>query len=362
MYNIKLCKIIYGYTPNCLENQDSPVLLIEPRSYYIDLVKKQNNKNIILISKILVAKDTCREINIYYDENDVNDCNTKYYITNGNGVNYKRFRGFSIGIEDIILQYKIQNITSFTININIDNCNEILDSIVPYNHIFSKIIVAENVSYFNKDGPVLNKFYTEKSQLNSHYFIHKNLNIELPRIGMFLCDTKTISDLNIDKLEFFIHQYKINMLVNNEDCKNKILINYPQSIDVLNNSSNKDTAVSKIYYENVIQNLEQIFIRREGVCLDADALDIIIQFNQNYFSFKNTLQIMYPLKDNMIYVNKQYDVMYSTKNCMYMLYQILKSRYFTDFINSKNKSLLKIFSKRWFYEYISTIFAIEEFF
>ena len=73
---------------------------------------------------------------------------------------------------------------------------------------------------------------------------------------------------------------------------------------------------------------------------------------------------MYPLKDNNIYVNKVYDIMYATKNCMYMLYQILKSTYFSDYIETKMEEkpiMFKIFSKRYFYEYISKIFIITEF-
>ena len=72
---------------------------------------------------------------------------------------------------------------------------------------------------------------------------------------------------------------------------------------------------------------------------------------------------MYPLQDNILYVNKMFDIIYGTKNCMFMLYQILKSKYFTDYINTKieeKKTLFKIFSKRYFYDYISKIFLLKE--
>jgi hypothetical protein len=78
----------------------------------------------------------------------------------------------------------------------------------------------------------------------------------------------------------------------------------------------------------------------------------------------NTLQIMYPIKDNTIYVNKLYDIMYATKNCMFMLYQILKSKYFTDYIKQKRSEkpkLFKIFAKRYFYDYLSKIFVLQDF-
>ena len=72
---------------------------------------------------------------------------------------------------------------------------------------------------------------------------------------------------------------------------------------------------------------------------------------------------MYPLQDNVVYVNKAFDIIYGTKNCMFMLYQILKSTYFTDYIEEKIKekpSLFKIFSKRYFYDYIEKIFVLKE--
>jgi hypothetical protein len=387
MYNIKVCKIIYGYIPNCLDNQDSPVLLIEPRLNYIDLIKKQMTKNIILIPKILEAEKSRREITMYYDdklgEGKEKNLNPMYMMNLDNNIKYKRCIAYSINLEDIILQYKIQNVTSFIININVDNCNELLNSIIPYNHIFSKIIINNDVGVFNKEVQILAKFYTNVSNSDTFTFIHKNLNIQLPKIGMFLFGN--LENKNLNNLEFFMHQYKINILINKElsqsvpltfnnqssMCKNKILISYPESIEILNQNDSlskenwtiENKNLSKIYYENVIQNLDEIFIKKENTLeqMKIDELDIIMQFNDKYFHSKNTLQIMYPLKDNVIYVNKQYDIMYSTKNCMYMLYQIIKSTYFSDYINSKNKNLLKIFAKRWFYEYISTIFTIEEF-
>jgi hypothetical protein len=73
---------------------------------------------------------------------------------------------------------------------------------------------------------------------------------------------------------------------------------------------------------------------------------------------------MYPLKNNIIYINKMYDIIYATKNCMYMLYQIIKSKYFSDYLDDKksiNPKLFKIMSKRYFYEYIEKIFQLKYF-
>jgi len=386
MSSIKSCKIIYGYKENCLDDcQDSPVLLIEPRSDYIDKIRKLNLP-ITLISKVLVKQMANQETLLYYDKE-----NSRYWlkdkrddlIVNGTNLfNIKRYQVYTTNIESILLQYKIQNVKSFQININIENCNDLLESITPYNHIFSHIIIDECVNYFNKSSKILSNFYSNKEQSKGTQeqskgqgtqeqtknnsilcFSHKNLNIELPKIAMYFLNESFNKD-TLQELTFLVNQYKMNIIINKDEnqCKQKVIIPYPESVKLLGeNKTSSRVSLSKIYHENIIQNLESIFYKRIEKIND---LEIIIQFNQKYFDSKKTLQIMYPLKDNTIYVNKIYDIMYATKNCIYMLYQILKSTYFSDYIQSKREEkpiIFKILSKRYFYEYISKIFIITEF-
>jgi hypothetical protein len=377
MSSIKSCKIIYGYKDNCLDDcQGSPVLLIEPRSNYIDKIRKLNLP-ITLISKVLVKEIVNQETSMYYDKENLRyllkERDNELTINGTNLFNIKRYQVYTTNIENILLQYKIQNVKSFIININIENCNDLLESITPYNHIFSHIIVDECVKYFNRSSKILTNFYSDeyqdKNQIKNNSvlcFSHKNLNIELPKIGMYFLNEFYNKD-NLLKLKFLVNQYKMNIIINkHETIKQKVIIPYPESVKILSNNKNVVSAVSKIYYENIIQNLESIFYKRveDQDEIKINDLEIIIQFNQKYFDSKKTLQIMYPLKDNTIYVNKLYDIMYATKNCMYMLYQILKSSYFSDYIESKNQEkpiMFKIFSKRYFYEYVSKIFIITEF-
>ena len=47
MISIKTCTIVYGYTDNCLDNiddQDSPILIIEPRNEFIDKIRSLKNQ------------------------------------------------------------------------------------------------------------------------------------------------------------------------------------------------------------------------------------------------------------------------------------------------------------------------------
>ena len=122
MSSIKSCKIIYGYKDNCLDDcQDSPVLLIEPRSNYIDKIRKLNLP-IKLISKVLVKQIINQETSMYYDkENErywLKDKNDDLMVNGTNLFNIKRYQVYATNIENILLQYKIQDVKSFTININ----------------------------------------------------------------------------------------------------------------------------------------------------------------------------------------------------------------------------------------------------
>jgi len=371
------CKIIYGYKPGCLDDiLDSLVILIEPRTDLIDEIQSLK-KDIILIKKVLVKTNTLTETILYYNKE------RKSYFMKGddlivNGVNLfniKKYQVYTTSIENIIKQYNIQNIHSIVINMNIGNCNEIIQSVESYNHILSRIYIDKQIADYQ--CKILDNFYCERETTKKHDyigFIHKNLHVELPKIVVYFCENP---NKRLKEMVLFLQQYKMGLVINklSDDTKNVdvdtknvdvdtkcdkgtcTIVPYPKSIECLVEPITILKS-SKIYYENVINNLECIF-DTDNSC----ELDIIIQFNPKYFDSKNTLQIMYPLQDNTLYANRVFDVIYGTKNCMFMLYQILKSKYFTDYIKEKmlaKKTLFKIFSKRYFYDYISKIFVIKE--
>lgn len=399
--SFKSCNIIYGYIDNCLDKyQDSPndyVLLIEPRGDIIDKLKKPYPKNIILVSKMLLGKDKMIESILYFNKEEEKyfTKNDQLFVSGTSYFNIKKYNVFTTSINNLIVQYNIQNIKSISININIQNYNEILDSIIPFNHIISNIIISDTVNLFSENCKLLENFY-KKDNLT---FTHKNLNIKLPNIGMFINGKIK----NNKEISLLVQQYKMNLIITRK--KDSFIIPYPESITIIDN--NVCDVYSKIYHENIIQNLECIFSKNENVKenikfitvtnkqreqnqqinensdgkfnkentnathvthvahkIDVSELDIIIKFNPKYFDNNTTLQIMYPLKDNILYINKVFDIIYGTKNCIYMLYQILKSKYFSDFLEVKKVAkpkLFTIFSKIYFFEYISKIFVIKEF-
>lgn len=355
-------KIIYGYKKGCLDDIDiskSLIILIEPRTDRIDEIQNTPSDNIILIKKVLVKTNKLEETILYHDKD------RDYYFIKDNGLvingtnlfNVKKYKVYTTSIENIIKDYTVQNIHSFVININIENCSELLQSVESYNHIISRIFINKQITDYH--CKILQNFYCEgEIDLNiSNFivFVHKNLNVKLPKIVVYLCPK---SNKRLSEMKLFLQQYKMSLITNT--LSNDKIIPYPESIEYFITDAKLigSSCISpKLCYENVIEMLDCIFDQT-----DLD-LDIIIKFNPKYFDSKNTLQIMYPLQDNVLYINKALDIIYGTKNCMFMLYQILKSKYFTDYIEEKmqeKRSLFKIFSKRYFYDYISKIFVIKD--
>jgi hypothetical protein len=268
----------------------------------------------------------------------------------------KKQNVFITNIPNLINQYKIQNIGNLIINLNINNCDDLLETFEQYNHIISHIEINEQIN-FSKQSSVLKNFYNTCELTPNFKFVHKNLNLPLPTIGIYLTSTTNNQLDKLDKLSLMMQQYQMNLILN------KTIITYPDSIKLkeIQGPSLIIKHNSKVYHEKIIENLENVF---EHIKEDTSIIDIVIQFNPNYLQTNNSLQIMSPLKDNVIYVNKMFDILYATRNCMYMLYQIVKSNYFLDYISEKKQnkpSVFNFFSKSYFYDYISKIFVIKEF-
>lgn len=347
--NSKMSYIIYGYdTLDTIPNSDH-IILIEPRNTVIDKFKrdinKTNNKNIKLITKALSDKDKLLENILISDENNVT-----YHIDNPNiPYHHKRQRVYTTSLLNIINDHNIQNIQTIYFNINISNINHILNSMKPYNHIISNISFKSCVDreiYESNDifkSFVRQKYISKPPLDNWVLYSHKNLSLELPKICMFFTQNGLTHDNN---LQNFIKKYKIDILIDgsilpfNED--NKIII---PNISINNNTH---------FHKYILNNLNIIF-------KSDTKYDVIIAFNENILKTQPNFYILYPVKEDSLYINKQYDIIYSCKNAMYNLYEILQSDSFNKWIYEmaeKKPTLVKFFVKRWFYEYISKIFTI----
>jgi hypothetical protein len=324
-----------------------PIILIEPRKKELDQINmlkftnKQLYDNVIVISKLLYDDNKAREITLYAD----NDNN--YTVTNTNK-DFIKEKVFTTSLYNIVTEYKIQNIKSIVFNLNIDNIKNCLDNGYCFSHIITYIYVSnETILERLKTTKTMSEFFIEskmedndKSNLETNLKVmeHKNLHIPLPKITMYIIDD--IPNEIKDKFDLLVAQYNINVCLHKTyTCKKAFNKNFVP------------------IHDHIVSCLDDIFCRKDKK--DTIEEDIIIQFNPKYLLKNEFFQIRYPLKNNMLYVYKDYDIIYGTKNCIHMLYQIIKSTYFTehiDILKAKKKVTFNLFCKQYFYEYVHKIF------
>ena len=332
MSNTKNYSIIYGFNSfdeidKYLEN-DTVVILIEPRKEKIDSLKKKlTNKNFILINKALTKSNTMSNICLYKTSENI----TKWWLKNPNILLHTKEQIYTTSLTNIIREYNIQNIKQFDLNIYTDNIPDILENISIFNHIISYISINKYIYLMIEMNKVLSNFNLTEPNDNFINYEHINIDIQKPKICLYFFANKLS-----DNLDLFLTQFNIDIFDNDSYSK------------------------PKFYYEWLTDSLEKIIEHERSI---DEKHDIILQFNPNYFNNKDMFQIVYPIKDNEIYLNRDLDIIYSTKNCMVMLYQIIKSKYFTDYLEEKRlekPSLFKFFEKRYLYDYISKIFSIKQ--
>lgn len=342
--------IIYGFDNNIINfiKDEKNVILIEPRKNVIDLLleKKTLTSNVSFIKKCLCISPKNETI-IYEKSPDCFTLNDENEVSN-ESVDFKNFKKYNVFVTsllNIILDYNIQNIKSIVINIDISNIYNVIQHIYKFNQIISHIHIKKNIYdlYFEshlQDNKSIIYNFTNTLKDAFYKFDHKNLNIELPKIAMY-CQDNLIESPNMQKL---INQYNIT----------------PLTIDLSYNiHSGKKSKV--IIHEWIKIALKKFFELEKNN--NENKYEIFFIFNSNYLIKNFTFPILYPVKNEVLYINKEYDIIYGSKNCMFMLYEILDSDYFLDFIElekKKRKNLFYIFSKNIFYDYISKIFVLKE--
>ena len=328
--------IIYGFNENAIDiiKKTDNVILIEPFTKNIEKITNYRKQfNFELVKKLLISEFKLSKLNVYETIKSV------YTLDKPSSVNsfIKTHEVFCCNLESIIKDYDIHEIKNIYINLNISNLKNLFDSWTKFNNLIEKVTlpIMINQELLN------NLFFTfyeenislqENSSLDFHYmhYIHKNLKLKKPKILLYdlNCETPT----------------QLNKLIKREN------------IVIYSNDSNDSNNSNLFLHEKLLNNLDKIFKRE-----DINEIDIIIQFNSKYYNLNNFFNINYQIQDTILYINKEYEIVYSTKNCMHMLYEILKSKYFEEYINlekEKRKKLFKIFYKRTFYEYIQKIFKI----
>lgn len=357
--------IVYGYhdldtllnlQDICNNKSETTVFIIEPRKLHIDKLRSEFNKNNIsignkykLITKSLSNNDKMVETIMSYDQDE--DC---YFINteNDHHPDVKRERVYTTSLSNILRDNNIQNITRLVFNINIGNINEILNSIKPFNHLVSRILFKSKVDRsIYETNKLLEMSFKRQTKISKPElqdwveYSHKNLNLELPKICMFFTE---IGMRRSERLLQFVKRYKIDIIYNKE------IITHQQFLSPDYKLPDIKIDKSILFTKNLLTNLDTVF-------KSDKKYDVILAFNENTLTNNPNFYILYPPQDDTLYIDRQFDIIYSSKNAMYMLYELLQSHYFNDWIHEQAKSkptLFKFFIKRWFYEYISKTFKI----
>lgn len=343
--------ILYGYNREIyidtftkqIKNKNNILLIIEPRGMFIEEFKKEfkTSSNVVLISKILVSDKTKLKGDLY----KVND---KYTLEQPEELNYqKREQVFCTSFSNIIDQYNIQNIGNFIITINLEKLDDLLKDFFLYYHFISKVQLQKGIS-FNVSSSFVEVGGIDLDNENTNYkfFENRNLDIDLPSICLYTIDYPQ-TEINKPKLIQMIKQFDIEVLCTNSDK----LIPAEEIDDYINTISNKE----KFNITHIPDRIESIIKKKY--------YDIIIQFNTKYFQNKPFFQLMYPLKENILYVNQGLDIIYGTGRTMYKMYEMMYSNVFKEYIKLKREQkgkLYHFFEKRYFYDYLFSKFKTIE--
>jgi len=338
--------IIYGYNKNIIDSiinsTNSIVILIEPRKKYMDniLNLKKTNDKIIFIPKVLMETNVLRQV-ILYSKND-----NEYTVLQKPNVITSRQDVYTTSLSNIIKGHDIKQVDEIIINITIDNIQKVLDNIISFSNIITKIHIATGQTL---QCELLTTCF--KSD-NTDVYYHNNIGLEIPKIYLFPSQQfhfiKKNQQLNSHYINFFqfIKRYNINIT-------NEVLIN---ETDETNVDIKKNDVLKVELYEHMLNNLHTIFSNIKHI-----NNDIIMQFNPDYLIIHDTFNINYSTEDDILYIYKQYDIIYGNKNTMYNLYMLLKSDEFKNYIKEKQilkGKLYKFFVKQYFYDYITKIFKV----
>jgi hypothetical protein len=334
--------LLYGYNrDNFLEllanqqnqtnEKENIIIVIEPRGQYIEEFKKEFKikNNVILESKLIWGDKLKLKCDLYKKDNVYSIDLVHNY--------QKRENVFCTTLTNLIEKYNIQNISNFIISWNLLNLDTLLKEFFLYHHFISNVELQKDIQF-----DIFNSFIENQKKDSKITYVNRNLDIDLPNICLYTIDYP-LTSINKPKLLQMVKQYEIEILNENEIIPCEEIQNIIES----------DGLTSKEKF-----NIRMIPDRIESI-IKKKYYDIIIQFNTKYFNLKPFFQLMYPLKENILYINQGLDIIYGSGKTMYKMYEMMYSEKFKEYINSKREQKGKVyhfFEKRYFYEYLLSKF------
>jgi hypothetical protein len=215
--------IVYGFDINQNLQRDLDIILIEPRKNYIDSFNshRRNNlfkyRNVTLVTKLLDTSDRLSHITLYNYKNP-DESYSQYSLDMTEFLYNKSFDKFDIKKEvvqstsmyNIVLDYDINIIDEFYININISNVNRLFIGAQNIINKFRSLYIHNSCCHFDmKKNKYFDKFRFYDN-INNYSIYHNILSCQNPKTLMFF--VQKYDSLNTNKdFDKFLTEHDIHI-------------------------------------------------------------------------------------------------------------------------------------------------------
>jgi hypothetical protein len=191
-----------------------------------------------------------------------------------------------------------------------------------FHHIISSIRISNELRYGSVSF-LLNNFNKQIGDTHTT-FTHKNVDIPHPKVLMYLTGKVP---LHLQKtFDLLVSQYNIDVLHKTTELSRTTLYDMWCSVGEAIDHSNSD-------------------------------YDYVFQFNPKYLLQNKTFRLLYPVQDGTIFLNREFDIIYTSKATMCMLYQIIRGEHFQNYIEVSQRGrpagIFRLLHKRFVYDYLA---------
>lgn len=333
--------LMYGFDENAVtkltnDHDSIKIYIIEPRKTLIDHIRQStyynNHQSVVLIPKGLIGENIYKEIKLssllpIVDSSHNEKC-------------------FCTSLCELIMSYKLQHIDQIIFNIHPQNLQAVLDNATPFTNVVRQIEFTNDLND-NLECDFLKTFEKEGTK-----YVNKGSQKKI----LVMFSPQHSATIELKKFKSFVEQYNMFYMSNDGQFVT------PEQINGFDFETQKCLMPKKqtipMFHHILTERLKQYF---ESSFKNDVIVDYIVFFNNAYLRSHYSFNINTSLTETQIYLEEEFDIIYATKNCWYMVYQILCSKAFEEYIEEKSigkKALVKILCKRWTWEYLKKLFVV----
>lgn len=333
--------LMYGFDENAVTQltnyHDSvKIYIIEPRKTLIDYIRQStlynNHQSVVLIPKGLIGENTYKEMKLssilpLVEVSSDEKC-------------------FCTSLCELIMSYKLQHIDQIIFNIHPTNLQAVLNNAIPFSNVVGQI------EFTNDLNDKLECDFLEIFERQGKKYV--NTGSQKKILVMF--SPQHSATIELQKFKSFVEQYNMFYMSNDGRFVTHEQINNFDFDTQKRCTTNKQP--TPMFHQILTEQLKQYF---ESSFKNDVIVDYIVFFNNAYLRSHYSFNIDTSLTETQIYLEEEFDIIYATKNCWYMVYQILCSKAFEEYIEEKSigkKALVKILCKRWTWEYLKKLFVV----